>query len=102
MIYTKGQIVEYSWGYDQTNIDYFVITKRTPKMVTLQPIGSERTYNAHHMTGTCMPNLGMVLDKPAIRRKVAVRDGEEVGIAINSYGWADLWDGEPGHYSAYA
>ena len=101
MIYTKGQIVEYSWGYDQTNIDYFVITKRTPKMVTLQPIGDKSTYDAPSMTGTCVPDPS-VFDGDPIRRKVAVRNGEEVGIAINSYGWASLWDGEPGHYSSYA
>ena len=99
--FTKGKIVEFGWGYDQTNVDYFLITKRTPKMVILQPIGETRSYDAPSMTGTCIPDCD-VLDGDPIRRKVVVFNGEEVGIAIKSYGWADLWDGNPSCYSTYA
>lgn len=101
-IYTEGKIVEYSWGYDQTNIDYFLITKRTGQFVTLQPIGKQMVKETGFMSGTCEPDPAKKLDKPAIRRKVKVSRDKEIGMAINSYGWCDLWEGKPSHWSNYA
>jgi hypothetical protein len=38
-----GDMFRYSWGYDQTNVDYFQVTSISPsgKSATLSPIGSE-------------------------------------------------------------
>lgn len=36
-----GDIYYSSWGYDQTNIDYFQVVKRTPGTVTIRSIGAE-------------------------------------------------------------
>ena len=99
-IYVKGKIVEHVWGYDQTNVDYFLITKRTAKFVTLQPIGRKNVHATGFMSGKCVPDPSRILDKPAIRRKVYIRDGRETGVAIfKSHGWASLWDGKPSHWS---
>ena len=92
-IYTEGKIVEHVWGYDQTNIDYYIITKRTSAFVTLQPIGKKNVTGS--WSGKCEPDPSVILDKPVIRRKVYVRGGKEIGFAIHpSYGWATLWDGK--------
>lgn len=102
-IYTVGKIVEFSWGYDQTNIDYYLITKRSKQFVTLQAIAARQVPRASDpwMTGHSVPDPDHPLPKPAIRRKVAVWDGKERGIAIESYGWADLWDGKPSNWTSY-
>jgi len=99
-IYTVGQIVEHTWGYDQSNVDYFLITKRTAKFVTLQPIGKKNVHETGFMSGKCEPDANRILDKPAIRRKVYTRDGRETGVAIHpSYGWGSLWNGKPSYWS---
>jgi hypothetical protein len=36
-----GAIFEYSWGYDQTNVDYFEVIARTAKTVKIRKIGKE-------------------------------------------------------------
>lgn len=100
-IYTPGKIVCFSWGCDQTNIDWYLITKRSGEFVTLQPIAEKTSYNAEFMTGESVPDPQKPLDEKPFRRKVRVRRGEEIGIAIKSYGWAELWDGRPKRYSTY-
>lgn len=105
--YELGAILEHSWGYDQTNIDFFVIVKRsdTPKgdtWLTLQEMTVGSKTETGFMQGRCTP--GEVRDdaKP-IRRKLHKWQGEERGVGIErSYGWASLWDGKPANWTAYA
>ena len=35
-----GDHLSYSWGYDQTNIDYFIVTRTTAKSVWIVPVDS--------------------------------------------------------------
>ncbi|GIL15278.1 MAG: hypothetical protein BroJett039_04510 [Chloroflexota bacterium] len=103
-IYVPGAIVEAVYGYEQTNIDYYVITKRSGQFVTLQAIGKKNIKELPDaLRGTCEPDPDNVLDEKPIRRKVHVNArGEESGIAIKSYGWASLWDGRPSVWTEYA
>ena len=49
-----GDIVNTSWGYDQTNVDFFVVTRVSAKMVWVRPIASD--YEATgHMCGRAWP-----------------------------------------------
>jgi hypothetical protein len=101
-IYVPGAILEYSWGYDQTNIDYYKVLKRTGQFVTVVEVGKVKTQSPQNfMVGTCVPQPDNVIGKP-FRRKVHVHQGVETGISIESYGWCKLWDGEPSSWSAYA
>lgn len=104
IIYTEGKIVEHSWGYDQTNIDYFIITKRAGQFVTLQAIGKKNVTETGFMAGRCEPDPEKILDKKQIRRKVHRnrRTGEEIGISVNGCGWANLWEGKPSQWNNYA
>ena len=52
--------------------------------------------------GEVIPSDELDTNEPIIRRKVHTRDGKESGIAIKSYGWASLWDGQPEHFTSYA
>jgi hypothetical protein len=100
-IYLPGCIVDYAWGYEQTNIDFYIITARKGDMVTLQEIAKEHVEDTGWLQGKVMP----VPDKPIgepIKRKVHKYEGKETGIAIRSYGWASLWNGKPVGYTSYA
>lgn len=102
-----GTILECSWGYDQTNIDWYQVVKRTVSAkgtvtVTLQPMTSDKQATDQYMDrGQCVP--GHVIEgAKTFRRKVHVWNGEERGVSINSYSWAGRWNGQPVYWSSYA
>lgn len=104
--YEPGAILEYSWGYDQTNIDYFMVTKRVDKpdgstWLTLVPVKSAEVRETGFMSGQCVAGQPVEGAKP-FRRKLHKWDGREGGVAIRSYGWCSLWDGKPSNWSSYA
>src|SRR5262245_18240267 len=98
--YQVGAILEDQWGYEQTNIDYYRITKRSGWWVTLEPIGKLETDGQHWPTGTCVPDPSKVTGKP-FRRKLRFYDGRIGGLQID-HGWCTAWDGRPSHWTAYA
>jgi hypothetical protein len=100
--YNEGRVVENSWGYDQTNIQYYLIIKRTKATVTLVEIGKRGITQDGFMSGHCEPDITKVIGEP-FRRKVHKNKSErEIGIAILDYGWGTLWNGRPSQWSSYA
>lgn len=52
---TAGDILHTNWGYDQTNVEYFQVTKVIgPHTVELREIAQSREATGY-MTGTCAP-----------------------------------------------
>jgi hypothetical protein len=45
-----GDIVYHSWGYDQTNIDFYQIVRETKSTVILRPIASHKTRDCGFMS----------------------------------------------------
>jgi alkanesulfonate monooxygenase SsuD/methylene tetrahydromethanopterin reductase-like flavin-dependent oxidoreductase (luciferase family) len=75
--YTVGEILHTSWGYDQTNVEYFEIVAVKGKFVTLREIAQSRA-ETNFMQGTCVPLAGKYIGE-AIRRM-----GGKHGIKIDS------------------
>lgn len=96
-----GAILYCSWGYDQTNIDYYLVTKRTNAFATIVQIGYKTHIETDYLQGTCTPDPEKITGKP-IRRKVQVSNGREIGLFPQSFSWAKLWSGNPDHWTAYA
>ena len=110
-----GSILECSWGYEQTNVDFYQVIKRTPKFVTVRQLKTVKCSDGPQtMTGTIVPVPGAFEDdsKP-MRRKVFERernrmvDGElrewsTEAISPEYYSFADIWDGRPVRWSSYA
>lgn len=98
-----GQFLYASWGYDQTNIDYYQITTTTEKTVTFQEVTQSGEYNGHFMTGTCSPVRNSFKNNKEYTRPVRVGNyvhfAEYKGDFMKSL---TLWDGTPKHYSDYA
>lgn len=94
-----GDIWYSTWGYEQTNVDFYEVTKVTKCMVTLTRIGSEKDESGW-CQGTCTPKPGCYIGKP-IRRKFSMY-GEQLLVSVNSYANAYPWDGKPKHYTSYA
>ncbi len=71
-----GDVLRASWGYDQTNIDYYMVTQLIgASMVELVEIGQLREMTGD-MQGDCVPDKSKVIGKPMRRRA----DGEAVRI----------------------
>ena len=90
-----GSILYSSWGYDQTNITFYEVLRKTAKTVTLQPVHSE-IVESGDMVGKVIATKEPK-GKP-VRR--SLRFGN--AVRIESYEWAYVWDGQPKRFSAYA
>lgn len=85
-----GDLLSYSWGYDQTNIDYFEVTAVYGRMVGIRPIGSKTTESTGSMSDYRIPVPGTYYG-PEVR-KLAQRpwNGEGPGILKMDHGIARL------------
>ena len=85
----QGDVFVSSWGYEQTNVDFYEVVKVTAKTVMLIPI-ERKVQLKGFMRYTAMPIPGIIdcFDVPACR--------------ITSYATARLWDGKAREGSSYA
>lgn len=91
-----GSVLYDSWGWEQTNIDFYVVVKKTDSSAWLQKVGNQTTETSF-MSGTTVP----VLDKRV--GEVFVRRIGKFGIKItDGSGTLTLWDNEPKSCSWYA
>lgn len=103
MSYTikTGDILVSRWGYDQTNVDFYFVLKRTAKMVEVVRIESDRRDGEGFMTYTATPRMPIRPSGKPIRRKVQEYRGDEY-VAVKDYANAREYDGEPVRGSSYA
>ncbi len=95
-----GDILYSSWGYDQTNIDFYQVTGLiSTQIVELRPIASEMLPNEG---GSSMS--GKVIAKPDAFKGDAFKKRVSGGntVKIESYAHATPWDGQPKYCSWYA
>jgi hypothetical protein len=103
-----GDILYSSWGYDQTNIEFFKVVKVSEFSVWIQEVGSkivEITGWAHEkvIPGDSpeyqvrdWDNPGAYITKThPIQRKKIQTYGGGYGVSLNSFSSAWLWDGKP-------
>ena len=82
-----GDVFRSSWGYDQTNIDYYEVIAVTGKTATICEIGclSEETLS---MQGNCVPLMGAFRGKP-FKKLIQKRSIESTAyFNLNSYATA--------------
>ncbi len=100
-------ILRASWGWEQTNIDYYKVTRLVGKnSVEVVEIGSHTDYNGQAMSGTCTPNPDEEIGMRFVRR-VLQGDSIKINSSIvpikHEY---QVVDGErkykPSYYSTYA
>lgn len=106
-----GDILSNSWGYDQTNVEFFQVTKLIGKsMVEIREIAQD-SEESGWMTGSCVPVVGTFRENcEPMRRKVT-----ECGVDIyqhGTFGYATKYErkevapgvfvGQPQRWSSYA
>jgi hypothetical protein len=98
-----GTIMVSSWGYDQTNIDFYVVVRSNAKTAWINEINSIKNYTGN-MSGTAMPdtkNMNMKIGPKTLRKKID-NFGSDPSISLNSFSSAYVWDGKPENYTSYA
>ena len=86
----EGDILVSSWGYDQTNIDYYKIVRKSAGSVWIQKLKKqylEQTGWAHYKV---VPTDEFATEKQLMRR---YKTGE--WVSVDSCSSARLWDGKP-------
>lgn len=101
-----GDIITNSWGYDQTNVDFYRIVKTSQHYVWIQAIAAH-TSETGFMSGKSVPHIdtsatdptkwGFIDKKEEVERHRA--SGENVCM---KYGSGSKWDGKERYTSWYA
>lgn len=93
-----GSILYTSWGYDQTNVDWYQVIEVKPsgKSVVIRKIARDIVEDGF-MAGRSTPCPGQFTGEPMLKR---VRAGDM--LTITSYASAFPWDGKPKYVSWYA
>lgn len=75
-----GDVFSATWGYDQTNIDYYEVTELVGKRTAVLRKIASRAETDSFMSGSCVPAPGHYIGKP-MRRRI-----DEYGsVAITSF-----------------
>lgn len=99
-----GSIFQFTWGYDQTNQDFFEVVKYQPPFVWIREIGTARV---ERETGNNMAMYvrpvqgGFLADGPEQKKKVQFSSGKPY-LTMASYGWCSLYDNDDAYVSWYA
>jgi hypothetical protein len=94
-----GDIMVSSWGWEQTNVDFYQIVSVTPKTVTMREIEQAQTESEGGWTGRVVA----VKDRfKADGKTKTCRANHENYLSLNSHSGASLWDGQPRYFSTYA
>ena len=101
--FNVGDIVTNSWGYDQTNVDWYLVKKTSKAYVWLKPIAAQLIPDegSGPMSGYESISLDEHLepiesDKPATKHQAS---GDYVSM---SYGCGSKWTGQQKYSSWYA
>lgn len=97
-----GDVWRAMWGCEQTNVDFYEVTRTTKTMVTLVQLEQYRMSDGD-MSGYTKPIAGAYVGSP-IRRKVQWYDGKPYAKLAN-YSMAPIarpYDGSVMHYTTYA
>ena len=81
-----GDVLRCSWGYDQTNIDFYEVTRLIgSQMVEYRKIGYQSEHTGH-MQGECVPAPGQYIGEP--KRAKVTEFGERDSIRVYSFACA--------------
>lgn len=93
--FTVGDVLTNSWGYDQTNIDFYQVVEVLPRSIKIRPI-AQKSRDTGWLQGICQPDryhfTGEAVLKPL---------NERGGISFRHGGYS-IWDGKPEQWTAYA
>lgn len=120
--FKEGDILHHSWGYDQTNCDYYQVVGVKKASVILKKIMCQSVKGTEgFMCEHVLPVKDAFIEKgshaltkysdeitpenPTITKKVSYNVNPDKTLRYfipTPYGWCDKWDGKPNYSSWYA
>lgn len=107
-----GDIFKSSWGYDQTNIDFYEVIAVTGKSVTVSEICQQSEGNGLYLQGVCVPKPGAFRGKPfkKLIQYHSATSGPHIKVCSHRHAWriepVAIIEGkkifEESHWTAYA
>ena len=77
---SEGDVLVSSWGYDQTNVDFYKVLRQVGKQsIEIAEIGCHKTYDLGSDSGTCTPDIEQIIGEPMIKRET------QYGVRISSF-----------------
>lgn len=93
-----GDIFNNSWGYDQTNQDYYQLIELKGTVGIFRELSQERE-STGFMQGRCKPIKDEFIGEP-FRKKIQFLGNKPfINMGV---GFCDLWDGRDNYFSTYA
>jgi len=97
-----GSILYTSWGHDQTNVEFYQVTKKEGCTVELRELAQERKETGR-MSGQCVPVPDHFIERRREEEPIKIRRIGAGHIKISQCQTAWLWDGiKAAYYSSYA
>lgn len=92
-----------SWGYEQTNIDFYKVVEVKGKSVVIVKVGKKEAEGmpAAHMSGYVVAVPGVEVGERMLKR-VTWSGADNPVLSLTSYSSAYRWDGKPKNYTTYA
>lgn len=90
---TIGSIFYSSWGYDQTNINFYEVVALTPASVKVREV-AKRIESSNPPQDLVVPQRGQYIGD-VMTKRLQTSGYNGAAITINSYQTAWLWDGKP-------
>lgn len=94
-----GTIFCHSWGYEQTNIDFYQVVSVRGQMLELREV-RQHTTERNVSGGYVIPCIGEFTEKPAFKKRIKFHSGS--AYVSMPYGWCNVWDGREMMFTNYA
>lgn len=99
----EGDVLVSSWGYDQTNVDFYkvLVPAEAGKYCTLVKVG-QKYVSGDAWSGTVVAVPEQVMGAPFKKRVKPATSYSGPSVKIASYAYASPWDGRPKSQTGYA
>lgn len=100
-----NDVFSYSWGYDQTNVNYYqVVGFKGKSTVLIREISSRMVESKGYssMAGECEPRLNSFIGDEVIEKRIGISSYNNQVYLNMEFSCAYLWDGKPDYISWYA
>lgn len=90
----EGDIFVSVWGYIDKIVDFYKVTKRTPRTVTIRKLKA-KVIEEVHRDGPAGSNLVVPSDEFEDTDEIRKKIQDDGMLILTSYSWAIKWDGKP-------
>ena len=98
-----GDILYESWGYDQTNIEFYqVVEVVSNKTIKIRELKQNQDYSSQYMSGKTVAIKDQFLNDTIYTKRISGAYHDKAYFPGVYHGSLSLWDGKPKYYSTYA